>query len=256
VFITCPAGQTAYTIGNVAGKNVDPKKGYTATQEDAANGYVLITATKTNHFYEIKVTQKGFNAVLPKITLNSEGWASFTSLLRGYVVACPLGAKAYVATAVDDETVTLQEVTHFTYGEGVFVKGDPDSEVFANVVEAESTYPTGNNLTVGCPNDVTLYAESNAYIVATNNDNDESGFYHVKTAINVPAGKAYLYAPNTNAKSLKITFADGEEATGIESVVAGAETKAATVFYNLAGQVVGKDYKGIVVGDDGKKYVK
>lgn len=256
VFITCPAGQTAYTIGNVAGKNVDPKKGYTATQEDAANGYALITATKTNHFYEIKVTQKGFNAVLPKITLNSEGWASFTSLLRGYVVACPLGAKAYVATAVDDETVTLQEVTHFTYGEGVFVKGDPDSEVFANVVEAESTYPTGNNLTVGCPNDVMLYAESNAYIVATNNDNDESGFYHVKTAINVPAGKAYLYAPNTNAKSLKITFADGEEATGIESVVAGAETKAATVFYNLAGQVVGKDYKGIVVGNDGKKYVK
>ena len=256
VFITCPAGQTAYTIGNVAGKNVDPKKGYTATQEDAANGYVLITATKTNHFYEIKVTQKGFNAVLPKITLNSEGWASFTSLLRGYVVACPLGAKAYVATAVDDETVTLQEVTHFTYGEGVFVKGDPDSEVFANVVEAESTYPTGNNLTVGCPNDVTLYAESNAYIVATNNDNDESGFYHVKTAINVPAGKAYLYAPNTKAKSLKITFADGEEATGIESVVAGAETKAATVFYNLAGQVVGKNYKGIVVSNDGKKYVK
>ena len=52
-------------------------------------------------------------------------------------------------------------------------------------------------------------------------------------------------------------FEDGEEVTGIESVLAvETETKAATVFYNLAGQVVGKDYKGIVIGNDGKKYVK
>ncbi len=257
VYITCPAGQTSYTVGNVDGKNYDVNKGYTATQADAANGYVLITATgKGNRFYRIRVVQKWFRDALPMITLNSAGWASFTSLLRGYVVACPLGAKAYVATSVDDETVTLEEVKHFTYGEGVFIKGEPYAELFANVVDATSSYPQDNNLTVGCSSDIMLYPESKAYIVATNLDTYEGGFYCVKTAINVPAGKAYLYAPNANAKSLKITFANGEEATGIESVVAGAEDKAATVFYNLAGQAVGKDYKGIVVGNDGKKYVK
>ena len=257
VYITCPAGQTSYTIGDVDGKNYDVNKGYTATQADAANGYVLITATgKGNRFYRIRVVQKWFRDALPMITLNSAGWASFTSLLRGYVVACPLGAKAYVATSVDDETVTLEEVKHFTYGEGVFIKGEPYAELFANVVDATSSYPQDNNLTVGCSSDIMLYPESKAYIVATNLDTYEGGFYCVKTAINVPAGKAYLYAPNANAKSLKITFANGEEATGIESVVAGAEDKAATVFYNLAGQAVGKDYKGIVVGNDGKKYVK
>ena len=257
VYITCPVGQTSYTVGNVDGKNYDVNKGYTATQADAANGYVLITATgKGNRFYRIRVVQKWFREALPMITLNSAGWASFTSLLRGYVVACPLGAKAYVATAVDDETVTLEEVKHFTYGEGVFIKGEPYAELFANVVDATSSYPEDNNLTVGCTNDVMLYPESKAYIVATNLDTYEGGFYCVKAAINVPAGKAYLYAPNVNAKSLKITFANGAEATGIESVLAGAGTKEPTVFYNLSGQVVGKDYKGIVVGNDGKKYVK
>ena len=90
-----------------------------------------------------------------------------------------------------------------------------------------------------------------------NTSKEEAGFYHVNTSITVPAGKAYLYAPKANgAKYLNIVFADGEEATGIGSVLAGAEAKTPTVFYNLAGQVVGKEYKGIVIGNDGKKYVK
>ena len=53
---------------------------------------------------------------------------------------------------------------------------------------------------------------------------------------------------------MKIEFADGSEATGIESLFAGAETP--TVFYNLSGQKVDKNYKGVVIGNDGKKYVK
>jgi len=58
------------------------------------------------------------------------------------------------------------------------------------------------------------------------------------------------------AKGLKITFADGSEATGIESLFSGAEAETPAVLYNLSGQKVGKDYKGIVIGSDGKKYVK
>ena len=86
--------------------------------------------------------------------------------------------------------------------------------------------------------------------------NEKAGFYRVNTSLTVPAGKAFLYAKKAaGAKYLNIIFAD-DEATGIESVLTGAETKSPTVFYNLAGQVVGKDYKGIVIGNDGKKYVK
>ena len=36
----------------------------------------------------------------------------------------------------------------------------------------------------------------------------------------------------------------------------GAEAETPAVLYNLSGQKVGKDYKGIVIGSDGKKYVK
>ena len=261
VTITCPSKQNNYDVGGEGNKEE-----YIATTKDAENGYVLITAVDDTRFWEIKVFQDEFKSVLPMIKLNAAGWASFTSLVNGYVAYLPSTAKAYVATGVDYEgtegTVTLQEVSRFTYGEGVFIKGTPYAEVYAKITTKETSdvpEPTGSARTEGCLKDLPLYKESNAFVVATYNGKDGvvAGFFRVKDEITVPAGKAYLYVENAgDAKSLSFRFADGEEATGIESVVAGAETKAATVFYNLAGQVVGKDYKGIVIGNDGKKYVK
>ena len=125
----------------------------------------------------------------------------------------------------------------------------------------DTDVPKENNLTVGCDKDADLTYESCAYVIATKGENEDAGFYYVNDDITVPAGKAYLYNPQAQAKSrrakaLKITFADGSEATGIESLFAGAETETPTVFYNLSGQKVDKNYKGVVIGNDGKKYVK
>ena len=200
------------------------------------------------------------------IQLNCKGWASFTSLIQGYVVKLPSTATAYVATAVyPDEgeygKVVLTKVDRFGYGEGVFIHGSDYDGVYATIVNGTSDVPKENNLTVGCDKDADLTYESCAYVIATKGENEDAGFYYVNDDITVPAGKAYLYNPQAQAKSrrakaLKITFADGSEATGIESLFAGAETETPTVFYNLSGQKVDKNYKGVVIGNDGKKYVK
>ena len=239
-------------------------KEYKATTADAAQGYVLIKAIGDVHLYTINVVQNQFSSVLPMIKLNCKGWASFTSLIPGYVVKLPSTATAYVATAVnpaDGEygSVTLTKVDKFGYGEGVFIHGTDYDELYATIVSGVSNVPTANNLTVGCTEDVDLTYESCAYVVATKGEDEEAGFYYVSSDVTVPAGKAYLYNPQAQAKprrakALKITFADGSEATGIESLFAGAETP--TVFYNLSGQKVDKNYKGVVIGNDGKKYVK
>ena len=263
VTVTC---QTKYNY-TISGVVVNSKtKEYKATEKDAAQGYVLINATGDVHFYEIKVVQNKFSSVLPVIQLNCKGWASFTSLIPGYVVKLPESASAYVATAVNPDdgeygSVTLTEVDRFGYGEGVFIHGAEYDELYATIVSGVSNVPTSNNLTIGCTEDVDLTYESCAYVIATKGDGEEAGFYYVNSDVTVPAGKAYLYNPQAqakprHAKALKITFADGSEATGIESVIAGAEAKTPAVLYNLSGQKVGKDYKGIVIGSDGKKYVK
>jgi hypothetical protein len=239
---------------------------YNVTANDAAQGYVLITAIGEVQFHQINVVQNKFSSVLPMISLNCEGWASFTSLIPGYVVKLPSSATAYVATAVyPDEgeygKVVLTKVNRFGYGEGVFIHGSEYDGVYATIVNGTSDVPKENNLTVGCDKDADLTYESCAYVIATKGDHEEAGFYYANSDVTVPAGKAFLYAPQMQAKprrakGLKITFADGSEATGIESLFVGAEAKTPSELYNLSGQKVGKDYKGIVIGSDGKKYVK
>ena len=261
ITITCPPGQDKYDIGGLG--NV---KTYNATTSDAEVGYVEIKAVDDTRFWEIKVVQEAFKSIIPMIKFNSAGWASYTSLLKNYVVYLPKTAQAYVATSVDYEddngSVTLTPVDRFAYGEGVFIKSAPYAEVFAKVTTTgTSNVPaqTGAVRTQGCTTDLPLYDESNAFVIATNNAGAKpvAGFFRVKDTIICPAGKAFLYVEDaSSAKSLSFKFEDGSVATGIESVVADAETKVPTVFYNLSGQAVSKDYKGIVIGNDGKKYVK
>lgn len=263
VTVTCQTKYN-YTIGNVPVNTQE--KVYQATAADAAQGYVIIKATGDVHFYQIEVVQNAFSSILPMIQLNCKGWASFTSLIQGYVVKLPSTATAYVATAVyPDEgeygKVVLTKVDRFGYGEGVFIHGSEYDGVYATIVNGTSDVPKENNLTVGCDKDADLTYESCAYVIATKGENEDAGFYYVNDNITVPAGKAYLYNPQGQAKKrrakfLKIEFADGSEATGIESLFAGAETETPTVFYNLSGQKVDKNYKGVVIGNDGKKYVK
>ena len=258
VTITCQSKYN-YKIGNATVNKQTYT--YSATANDAAQGYVLITASGEVQFLQIEVVQNKFSSYLPMISLNCKGWASFTSLLHGYVLKLPSTATAYVATEVhpdegDYGEVVLTKVDRFGYGEGVFIHGDAYAEVYPTTVQGTSTVPKSDNLTVGCTDNVDLTYESCAYVIATKGADEEAGFYYVNTDITVPAGKAYLYNPQAEAKALKITFADGSEATGIESVLAGAETEAPAAFYNLSGQKVGKNYKGVVIGNDGKKYVK
>lgn len=65
--------------------------------------------------------------------------------------------------------------------------------------------------------------------------------------------RAYFHVEGANAaREIAVTF-DGGEATGIAEI--DGEKVATGVMYNLAGQVVGDDYKGIVI-IDGKKVLK
>ena len=264
VTITCQSKYN-YKIGNATVN----KQTYTynVSASDAAQGYVLITAIGEVQFHQIEVVQNKFSSDFPMISLNCRGWASFTSLIPGYVVKLPSTATAYVATDVfpdegDYGSVMLTKVDRFGYGEGVFIHGDAYAEVYPTTVQGTSTVPKSDNLTVGCTDNVDLTYESCAYVIATKGADEEAGFYYVNTDITVPAGKAYLYNPYaktrmSRANALKITFADGSEATGIESLFAGAQKdETPAVFYNLSGQKVDKNYKGIVIGTDGKKYVK
>lgn len=78
----------------------------------------------------------------------------------------------------------------------------------------------------------------------------KSGFKKLADGITIPAKKGYLKLATANAKGF---FAFDDETTGIKGIVNGTIEEEETPLYNLAGQRVSKDYKGVIV-KNGKKF--
>ena len=88
-------------------------------------------------------------------------------------------------------------------------------------------------------------------MVVAVNKNGVEGFYEYTGDAAIPAGKAFFETSSEIAGGkFSIVFAD-DETDGIKAVSTKVENG---VRYNLAGQKVGADYKGIVIVN-GKKYL-
>lgn len=125
----------------------------------------------------------------------------------------------------------------------VLVKGTP-GEVFTLAVDnslTPSAMPT-NDIT-GNVAPYTVKADDHILALAT--IDDVMAFYRVDTGVTIPAHKAWLNLPSgAGAKVLTIEFED--VATGISAIDAAPALNNRAA-YNLAGQRVGNDYKGIVI---------
>ena len=134
-------------------------------------------------------------------------------------------------------------------GVAVLLKGEADAEYALDKAAGWSSVSTdlkASDGTSASDGATTLYALSTVDGV--------TAFYPVKKESAIPAKRCYLEVKGTSTKaafySLGTNFG---ETTGISSVENKAE-KADAPVYNLAGQAVGKGYKGLVI-KNGKKFV-
>ena len=187
------------------------------------------------------------------ITITSAGAASFSST-KALDFSNVEGLKAYKATSKSDSYVHLDEVAQVPAGAGVIVKGAEgtynvpvatgdvaalDGNLLVGTAEAE--YTVGDDY-----GKVFKYVKTNTGVV---------GFQKAKEGWTCQVGHAYLYFPETQAREF-IGIFDEDISTGIEAIDNSQLTMDNDApAYNLAGQKVGKGYKGIVV-KNGKKVVK
>ena len=132
---------------------------------------------------------------------------------------------------------------------GVIVKATPNTSVFIEDAKgSEYVKITGNELfaTVYKPYDV---SQGKAYILA---DVDGEAKFVACEAGTIPVNKACLLAPAGSYIKSQLDIVEGE-ATGINSIQTSTLSAEGATF-NLAGQKVGADYKGIVIMN-GKKYM-
>lgn len=136
-------------------------------------------------------------------------------------------------------------------GVAVLLKGKANQEYVLD--KAEGGNPVSTDLKAS---DGTSISNDETTLYALSTVDGVTAFYPVKKkASSIPAKRCYLEVKNTSAS--KAAFyslgTNSGETTGISSVENKVE-KADAPVYNLAGQPVGKGYKGLVI-KNGKKFV-
>lgn len=188
---------------------------------------------------------------LESLTIPSSSFATYAAYYP--VDYAKLGLKAYAVNLNDTKDgVAFTEIPGVVpAGVPVLLKGDANKEYVLD--KAEGGDPVYTDLKFS---DGTSASTDAATLYALSTVDGVTAFYPVKKGSAIPAKRCYLEvvkdasASNAAFYSLGTNFG---ETTGISSVENKVE-KADAPVYNLAGQLVGKDYKGLVI-KNGKKFV-
>ena len=183
-----------------------------------------------------------------KTSITAAGWATYVTA-RSVDFSKTSDVKAYtVAYSATDDAITLTPVTAVPGNTAVVLKGNQGDYTFTTTTEA----------TAVSKNDLKFYTKATSvdkaktvYILA--NNNGTVGFCPATVGSTVPAYKGYLsISGGTTAKNF---FALDGTATGISSIAAD-KANGRDVRFNLAGQRVDKNYKGVVIVNGKKQLVK
>lgn len=161
------------------------------------------------------------------------------------------GLKAY--TIKLDEASSKVTYTEFNgvvpAGQAVLVKGEAGKTY---TLEPATEKADANFSTDLKSSDGTIEAtDSRFYAFGYSKKYENSGFIVVKDGVKIPAKKGYLELPAATTAKDFFTFDDST--TGISNTLTIIDEEE-TPLFNLAGQRVGADYKGIVI-KNGKKFV-
>ena len=188
-------------------------------------------------------------------------WGTFYS---SSAKTLPEGVTAYVVSTAENGYAQLEKVAEggqvIPGGEGYLLStATAQSEMYLTDADAAQAVTVGSNLLKGSDEEASMSGEGTYYVLGRTGEaaNYTYGLYWQKgtegKSVKNAAHKAYLLIPATSeAKALTLTFG---EATGIQQLAAQtADADTSTSTYNVAGQRVGKGYKGLAV-KNGKKYI-
>ena len=251
VKLTFSEGTLSYNDNNVTSNTAVTVSGTSATFEASAT--TKITAIEVTYTAGSTTTYYWSNPGAT-VSISSAGLATFCSeyALDFTGVA---DVWAYIAKYENDK-VTYQRVKKVPANTGVLLRNKLEEAAISCVVPflaINADDVTGNKF-IGTLTDIAALASVDGtntnYIL--NDGANGVGFYKANGK-KVGAGKAYLQLPTEGAKTF-IGFEEEGEATGISTIDNGQLTMENA--YNLQGQKVGSEYKGIVIVNGKKVMVK
>jgi len=206
-------------------------------------------SVSTESVYEVSNTNATYKPefnLLP-ITLPAELCTYSNSKQQRYDDWNMEGLEAYKVTAVGSQ-LTLVKVKHANAGEGVILKGAASQEYemsYQGLFLGEEN-SNSDNLLQGTASG-TAVSDGTFFVLADGNHG--IGFYRLKSGQIVPQNKAYLQIPDPSRSFVALENSD--EVTAISRMV---NDKKAVMRFNMAGQRVSADYKGLVL-ENGRKII-
>ena len=215
----------------------------------------------------ITITSAAANVTVSNLGI--EGEKDYATMYYGTVaMAVPAGVKAKTYKVVDGKLTVSRtyengsEYDVIPAGEAVVLEADVDANTpYMFSVSSTTTEPDGDNLLRGTDAAQTINAAGYKYYkLAKNNAGTKVGFYYaVEDGVSITNGahKAYLAVPEGDEAKTFFVLGEDDETSSETTAISAVEIEIANgaTLYNLAGQKVGKDYKGIIVVN-GKKYVR
>ena len=186
-----------------------------------------------------------------QITINEIGVSS-------YVTTYPLdfstltGVKALIATSETEDQIVMTKVTEVPANTPIIVRGPAGTY---DIPVGTCTALTSTNLLKGSATESINAGDEEGTVYALKKSDGE--FHKVAATVTIPAKIAYFVSTATTAgaKEIKSYTIFGEDETAVSSVNADTE-KANVRLFNVAGQQVGAGYKGLVIDENGNKYIK
>ena len=222
------------------------------------NGAVYMLNISIDWFSKSADTYSGYCTTLATtvpVTITAAGSASF-SCTEALDFTGVTGITAYAATLKTDKYVHLEAVEQVPAGEGIIVKGAAGTYEVP-VATGEVTQGVGNLLQGTATEAYTVTQEdydNDLVYKYVKTNSGQVGFQKAEAGKVIAVGKAFLKLSAQQAREFK-GFA-AEETTGIKSLTPDPSPKGeGSGYYNLAGQKVGKGYKGIVIVQ-GRKVVR
>ena len=236
---------------------VNGVKDETITSIEKDNSITITLNPNQVNMVEIQSNQTGGDGGFKDMTLTSpkkavkigsHGWTSLISD-KNLDFDGIEGLNAYAAKR-SGTTVTLNDVTKVPANKGIVLRGT-ENETYYVPVLASTDADVDTDLTGNATAAYNKDGEKYYYVLA--NKNGVEGFYEYTGNDAIPAGKAFFETSSEIAGGkFSIVFAD-DETDGIKAVSTKVENG---VRYNLAGQKVGADYKGIVIVNGKKVIIK
>lgn len=236
----------------INGETITPINGLATWHNENAVKEITIktgeTASITN--WSPSSTISSVKVTMPKyveVTIGSTGYASYCPIY--FDVVAPEDLTVYYVDATYADYMHLSEAANtIQMGEGVILNGEPGTYKLW-FSETPASAISGNYL-YGSMED-TYFEQDEVYLLSYKNNILK--FRH-NTAGTLPAGKAYVKStdvPNSQSAH-EFTMVFGDDATAIESTVVDTND---SEIYNIQGQRVSNNYKGVVI-INGKKYLK